>query len=123
MNANSRRFTAAATRIAFTRKAAGPRSTSGLETDAIRHPERRLALILRPQLISRKTCDVLLFCKLKAETAAISVRSKAANLVDLRKVFRAGRDEDVSVETVAFTWDHWESKLGTSRRTPLRQPA
>src|ERR1700681_4151776 len=95
MKASSSASAAAATTMAFSTKAAGPSLQIFSKTDSIAQSRVSIRAALRPPLVRRHKGYVLARGEPEPQSAAVGLRSKASNLVGLRKVLRTDGKENV----------------------------
>src|ERR1700677_4499464 len=96
MNATSTTSAEIAPIIALSTKADGTNLCRNSEPDAIAGSKARLGAVLRPLLERGITSYVLTRSKAETQAAAVSLRSKTPDLIDLRKIFGPDSIEDVS---------------------------
>src|SRR4029077_13937736 len=82
--------------IALTTKAAGPSLRNVSKADAIGKSKTCLPPFLRSLLIGCEARHVLARRQLEAQTAAVRVRRKLPDLINLREILRPYRIENIS---------------------------
>src|SRR6266699_4464 len=99
MNPSSNTSAAIAATIASTTNAAGPSLRKASKADDICESKTCVAAVLRAFLICPGAGELLERAKLKAQPAAVRLRSELSDLVHLGEVFRAGCKEHVAAQS------------------------
>src|SRR5215831_18322315 len=86
INARSSPSAAIAAIMALKTKAAGPSLQSFSKMDPIAHSKHRVSAVLRAFLIGAESCHVLPVCNLQAQSAAVGLRCKTADLIHDREI-------------------------------------
>src|SRR4029077_7900524 len=84
--------------IAFTTKAAGPSLRNVSKADAIGKSKTCLPAVLRSLLIGCEAGHVFTRRQLQAQAAAVRMRRKFPDLIDLPEIFCPHRVEDISCD-------------------------
>src|ERR1700723_3366504 len=105
--------------IAFTTKADGSNLCKNSKPVAIAESIARLRAVLRSLLESGVACYVLARCKPETDAAAVGLRSKAPDLIDLRKIFGPHSIEDVSRKFSLRPMSEWKSETRHARGFPI----
>src|ERR1700729_350576 len=95
MNPMRSRIPSTESRIASSTNPADPSFWIPLKTDPITQSEAGIDLTLGASLASYVARNVLAGCEPVAQTTAESVRRKASDLIDLRKIFAAHGEENI----------------------------
>src|ERR1700722_9947861 len=119
MNASKITSAAMAPIMALNTKADGSNLCRNSKPDAIADSKARLGAVLCPLLERGVTRYVLTRCKPETQAAAVSLRRKTPDLIDLRKVFGPHCIEDVSREFALRPMLDRKSKTGHTRWFPV----
>src|SRR2546428_6234619 len=121
MNPINRASATTAARMASSTKAAGPSLRNDSKMDSIAPSKRCIGAPLRALLIARVGGDILARRESKAESPAIGVRGKAAELIHAREVLRPRRKKHVPREPAPAEARQREVEARCAGRPPFRR--
>src|ERR1700722_15233881 len=119
MNASKITSAAMAPIMALNTKADGSNLCRNSKSDAIADSKARLGAVLCPLLERGVARNVLTRCKPETQAAAVSLRRKTPDLIDLSKIFGPYCIEDVSRQFSLRPMIERESKTSHTRWFPV----
>src|SRR4029077_14160164 len=120
MNASSSPSATMATIMAFTTNEAETSLQSFSKMDAIAQSETRIGPVLRPLLIPCVSRHVLPGAQLKPQSAAVRLRRKPSDLINLCEIFRTRGEEYISEQPSVTPVRQRKSQPSNSGRPPFR---